>query len=151
MSSLFYLYGAWSEQSSVIQAEYPSIGASSHRKPKIANDAIACSATASNQKGKVVTTQMSSLLNLPTLRPQHGPPLPLDRQLCRLHQPQIFHAIPLLYHPDPHLLHGGRNPSPRRTSHRTFQQHRHPLSPLCPQSSSSHLQNRLLCSNYSLL
>ena len=40
---------------------------------------------------------LPSLFSMQPLRPQHGPPLPLDQQLCGLLQPQVLHTPPDLH------------------------------------------------------
>lgn len=67
---------------------------------------------------------MSPLLDLPTLRPQYGPPLSLDRQLRRFLQPQVLYALPLLCDSHPHLLTFLRNPPLHRINIPHYQQNR---------------------------
>ena len=48
---------------------------------------------------------MPSLLNLPALRTEHGPPLSMDIELRWVLKQKIFHAFPFLYHRNTHFLH----------------------------------------------
>ena len=62
----------------------------------------------------LMLTKMPSLFYLSALRAQHGPPLPLDCQLCWLLKSQIFHAVPFLHHRDAYLLSVVRDPAFRK-------------------------------------